>query len=57
MKKESEEAKKYAVHEIKHPKTAFEYNISSPLSVLFSWTGTFWPLIVFRYEVYLYPLA
>lgn len=54
---ESREAKAYAVAEIQSHKTAFEYSIDSPLYVLLSWTGTFWPLVVTRYELYIFPLV
>ena len=37
-------------------KVAYEYNIGSTLSVLFSYKGTFWPLLLRKHELYLYPL-
>ena len=43
----------------KVPKVAYEYEIQavgSALSVLFSVHGTFWPLVVRKHELYLYPL-
>ena len=35
---------------------AYEYNIGSALSVLFSYRGTFWPHVLRTHELYLYPL-
>jgi len=37
-------------------KKAYEYDIGNSLSVLCSYTGTFWPLVKGKHEVYLYPL-
>ena len=37
-------------------KVAYEYNISAVLSVLLSYKGTFWPLVLRTPELYLYPL-
>jgi len=56
IQREAKEAKNYAVKEINHPKRAHNYNVNSPLAILIAWTGTFWPLVVRRYELYLYPL-
>lgn len=47
----------YAVKEINNPKRAHNYSVNSPLAILFAWTGTFWPLVVRRYELYVYPLV
>ena len=35
---------------------AYEYNIGSAVSVLFSYRGTFWPHVLRTHELYLYPL-
>ena len=35
---------------------AYEYNIGSALSVLFSYRGTFWPHVLRTHELYMYPL-
>ena len=35
---------------------AYEYNIGSAISVLFSYKGTFWPHVLRTHELYLYPL-
>ena len=35
---------------------AYEYNIGSAMSVLFSYRGTFWPHVLRTHELYLYPL-
>ena len=37
-------------------KKAYEYDIGNSVSVLCSYTGTFWPLVKGKHEVYLYPL-
>ena len=37
-------------------KVAYEYNISAVLSVLLSYKGTFWPLVLRTPELYFYPL-
>jgi len=49
-------AKNYAVREINAKKISHNYDVGKPLKILFSWRGTFWPLVIFRYELYLYPL-
>ena len=37
-------------------KKAYKYDIGNSLSVLCSYTGTFWPLVKGKHELYLYPL-
>jgi len=37
------------------PRPAFEYDLQAPASVLLRFKGTFWPLIMNRYEVYVFP--
>ena len=49
-------AKSYAVREINARKVSHNYSVGSPLRILFSWHGTFWPLVIWRYELYLYPI-
>lgn len=34
---------------------AYTYKMIRPFSVLFSWKGTFWPLVIYRYELWLFP--
>ena len=43
--------------EATQPKKAYFYSMQSPLSVMLATNGTFWPLVIKRYELYLYPLV
>ena len=56
LSKEAIEAKAWAMKQIQGRKTAFEYDIGSPLRVLFSYKGTFWPYVRWRYELYFFPI-
>jgi len=58
LEKDSAEVKQKALKNATQPMpAAFKYKMTEPGKVLMRVQGTFWPLIVTRYEFYVYPLA
>jgi len=55
IKAEAIESKNYAMRDINYRKFAHEYSTGNTLNILFGWKGTFWPLVIMRWEVYIYP--
>ena len=43
------------MRDINYRKFAHEYSTGNTLNILFGWKGTFWPLVIMRWEVYIYP--